>query len=68
MARIVTLTLDEARVRLRDAGLGMDAHTIADGIDQGAFPFGVCISTDRGRVFKIFARQLEEWIDAREME
>ena len=68
MARIVTLTLDEARVRLRDAGLGMDAHTIADGIEQGVFPFGLCIRTERGRVFKIFARQLKEWIDARAME
>lgn len=45
MARIVTLTLDEARALLRDAWLGMDAHTIADGIEQGAFPFGVCIRT-----------------------
>lgn len=65
MARIVTLNLDEARVRLRDAGLGMDKATIADGIEQGAFPFGVCIRTERGRVFKIFERLLDEWISAR---
>lgn len=66
MGRIVTLTLDEARIRLRDAGLGMDKMTIADGIEQGAFPFGVCITTKKdGRVFKIFARMLEDWIAER---
>ena len=64
---IATLNLDEARVRLRDAGLGMDKATLADGIEQGAFPFGVCIRTKReGRVFKIFSRLLDAWIAERE--
>ena len=69
MGQIATMTLDEARIRLRDVGLGMDKTTLADGIEQGAFPFGVCITTKHdGRVFKIFARLLEDWISERSVE
>lgn len=41
MGKIETLDLDAARIKLRAAGVGMDKATIADGIEQGVFSFGI---------------------------
>lgn len=65
MGKIETLDLDGARIKLREFGLGMDKTTIANGIEQGVFPFGVCIRNDNGRVFKIFDKLLDIWIAER---
>lgn len=65
MQTIETLSLDEARVLLREYGLGMDKTVLADGIEQGVFPFGLCIRTNRSRVFKIFKRLLLQWVSER---
>ena len=40
--------------------------TLADGLEQGVYPFGVCIRTDRSRVFQIFKKKLDAWIAERE--
>lgn len=68
MGKIKTLDLDGARIKLRAAGLGMDKTTLANGIEQGVFPFGVCVRNESGRVFKIFDRLLDEWIEERMVE
>lgn len=38
----------------------------AAGLEQGVYPFGVCIRTDRSRVFQIFKKKLDAWIAERE--
>ena len=47
---------------LRDKGLSLCSDTLADGLEQGVYPFGVCIRTDRSRVFQIFKKKLDAWI------
>lgn len=61
--RIRTLTANQAAKRLRDAGLGMATLTLEAGLEQGVYPFGVCILAGKQRVFQISAKKLEEWID-----
>lgn len=60
---IKTFTLNEASKYLRDRGLKMWPGTLADGLEQGVYPFGVCIRTGRSRVFQIFKRKLDLWIE-----
>ena len=42
---IKTLTLHQASKYLRDKGLSLCSDTLADGLEQGVYPFGVCIRT-----------------------
>lgn len=60
---IKTLTLHQASKYLRDRGLSLCSDTLADGLEQGVYPFGVCIRTGRSRVFQIFKRKLDLWIE-----
>ena len=63
---IETMTVEEARVRLRKAGLGMGVETLRSGIKQGVYPFGIYIETVHGNaVFQVFTKLLEEWIAER---
>lgn len=63
---IETMTLHQASKYLRDKGLSLCSDTLADGLEQGVYPFGVCIRTDRSRVFQIFKKKLDAWIEERE--
>lgn len=62
---IETLTINEATERLRAAGLKVGSDTLSDGIEQDAYPFGICIHGDGRRVFQIFKKLLDEWIEER---
>lgn len=68
MGKIETMTLNQAAARLREAGLSISNGTLADGIEGGVYPFAICIDTGESRVFQIFSRLLEEWIDERACE
>lgn len=70
MKTIPTMTLNECARYLRDHGLSISNTALADGIQQGVFPFGICICEpdDEIRTFKIFSRLVDEWIAAREVE
>lgn len=63
---IETMTLHQASKYLRDKGLILSPDTLADGLEHGVYPFGVCIRTDRSRVFQIFKKKLDKWIAERE--
>ena len=65
MGKIETMTLNQAATYLRAAGLSISNGVLADGIEAGVYPFAVCIDTGESRVFQIFKRLLDEWIDAR---
>lgn len=70
MKTIQTMTLNECAKYLRERGMSISNTVLADGIQQGAFPFGVCIcdTDDDIRTFKIFSRLVDEWIAEREVE
>ena len=58
----MTLTTEEAAKLLRSAGIKIETVTLRDGIEQGVFPFGICI--ERGtRVFIISKKKFAEWCE-----
>lgn len=58
----VTLTPDEASKIMRDAGIKICTETLRDGLEQGAFPFGIFIQQG-ARTFFISRKKLFEWLD-----
>lgn len=70
MKTIATMDLNTCARYLREHGLSISNTTLADGIQQGVFPFGICIyePDDEIRTFKIFSRLVDEWIAEREVE
>lgn len=57
----VTLTPDEASKIMRAAGIKICTETLRDGIEQGAFPFGIYIQ-QCARTFFISRKKLFEWL------
>ena len=41
------------------------SSTLAAGIQQGVYPFGLCIQGEVKPVYQIFVRLLDEWIERR---
>lgn len=65
---IKTMDLNTCAAYLRERGLSISNETLANGLEQGVYPFGVCVSGCGRRVFQIFTRLLDEWIAEREVE
>ena len=62
---IETMSLNEATEYLRQHGMRITNTTLAAGIEQGLYPFGLCIRGDVKPVYQIFVRLLDEWIERR---
>lgn len=45
--------------------MSISPDTLRRGIEQGVYPFGLCIKTDGSAVYQIFKRLLDEWIAER---
>ena len=56
-----TVTPEEATKIIRDAGVQIGTETLRAGIEQGMFPFGICIVQNK-RIFLISKKKLTEWI------
>lgn len=65
---IKTMDLNTCAAYLREHGLSISNETLANGLEQGVYPFGVCVGGCGRRVFQIFTRLLDEWIAEREVE
>ena len=63
---IETMTLHQASKYLRDKVLSLCSDTLADGLEQGVYPFGLCVIGGQRRVFHIFPNLLDKWIAERE--
>lgn len=63
---IKTMDLNQCAAHLRTHGLSVSNETLAAGIEQGVFPFAVCIGGGKRRVFQIYSRLVDEWIKERE--
>lgn len=57
-----TLTPQEAAQALNTAGMSITAKTLRDGIEQGAFPFGIFVAGE-SRIFYISRKKLAEFIE-----
>lgn len=69
MQIIETMTPQRACERLRETGMSVGLDTMRAGIEQGAYPFGICIRTEKGNpVYQIFGKLLEDWIRERAIE
>ena len=63
---IETLTLNQTAAYLRQHGLSISNPALANGIQQGQYPFGICIVSAEGcRSFQIFKTLLDKWIASR---
>lgn len=65
---ILTMTPQGAAEYLRASGMSISPDTLRRGIEQGVYPFGLCIKTDGSAVYQIFKRLLDEWIAERSVE
>ena len=65
MQIISTMTPQSAAEYLRERGMSISPDTLRRGIEQGVYPFGLCIKTDGSSVYQIFKRLLDEWIAER---
>lgn len=65
MQIISTMTPQSAAEYLRERGMSISPDTLRRGIEQGVYPFGLCIKTDGSAVYQIFKRLLDEWIAER---
>ena len=64
---VKTMTIDEAAKSLRENCVKNSKGTLSDGIQAGKLPFGLCIETGRSRVFMIFNRLVDKWLEEREI-
>lgn len=62
MYKKATLTAVEAVSILNNAGMSISVKTLRDGIEQGVFPFGICVLSD-SRIFYISKKKLAEFIE-----
>ncbi len=69
MQMITTMTPQAACERLRASGMSIGTDTLRAGIEQGVYPWGICIRTATGNpVYQIFGKLLEDWIAERAAE
>ena len=68
MQIILTMTPQGAAEYLRASSMSISPDTLRRGIEQGVYPFGLCIKTDGSAVYQIFKRLLDEWIAERGVE
>lgn len=68
MGVIETMTPQEATEVLRNHGMRMSPDTLRYGLEQGLYPFGICIQCDKQPVYQIFRRLFYEWIAEREVQ
>lgn len=62
---IRTMTPQEAAEVLRQHGMRISPDTLRYGLEQGVYPFGLCIQCDKQPVYQIFAKLLYQWIAER---
>lgn len=68
MKTIRTMDLNECAAYLREHGLSISNESLAAGLEQRVYPFGVCICGGKRRIFQIYTRLVNEWIAEREVE
>ena len=63
---VETLTLNELTAMFRRVGIATSETKLGDGIEQGQYPFGICIKSSKGsRQFEIYARLVYQWLEER---
>ena len=58
---IRTITVEATTNRMRDMGISIKADTVRRGIQQGVFPFGICIECAKQPRFIVYEKKFEQW-------
>jgi hypothetical protein len=64
---VETLNLHELAQLFRNVGISTSETKLADGIEQGKYPFAICIQ-QKGRQFEIYKRLVIDWLTERGVE
>ena len=65
---IETMTPAKTAVYLRERGMRIQVDTLCRGIQQGVYPFGLCITGGKSPVYQIVTNLLDEWGAAHSVE
>ena len=57
-----TLNIREATIKFRLAGIPTSETKLGAGIEQGLYPFAICIHTGKGRRFEIYTKMLDKYL------
>lgn len=65
MEQVGYMTPDEVAIKFREAGMKTSTQRIRAGIEQGIYPFGVCIYMGKNREFEIYPALVDKYIEER---
>lgn len=57
--------IHEAVIKFREAGIPTSETKLGAGIEQGFYPFAICIKTEKGRRFEIYVKMLDKYLSER---
>ena len=60
-----TCNIRDATLKFRAAGIHTSETVLGAGIEQGLYPFAICIHTKKGRRFEIYTKQLDNYLAER---
>ncbi len=63
--KIETMSIQETCDAMRELGIGMTNATVYRGIEQGVFPFGDCITGNKQKVYRVYRKLFEKWVEER---
>ena len=58
---IRTLNINELYALMRELGVSTSQTKLGDAIEQGKYPFAICVQ-QKNRNFEIYEKKLREWI------
>lgn len=58
---IGTMSLNQLVVRLRALGMRTSEERVGAAIEQGLYPFAICIHNGGNRMFEIYTKLFEQW-------
>ena len=62
---VPTLNINEAVARFREAGIQTSETKLGAGIEQGKYPFAICIKIKENRNYEIYTKLLEDYLSER---
>lgn len=64
-AVIETMTIQELYQRMRALGMRTSVSHISDAIEQGKYPFAFCINGQKSRIYEIYTKLFDKWVEER---
>lgn len=68
MQIIQTMTLNQTVARLRQLGVSTTEARVARAIQDGMYPWGICIPGKKNNCFEIYTKLFDQWVAERAIE